>query len=82
MVKDSTSSTARRAEHFSSVRHMVKNHMSVVIAFSQLLEQELEKKSIDRDAARAHLLRVSDRAKKLVEEIDTTLSEEVASRLD
>lgn len=82
MGKDLNTSTTRRIEHFGSVRHMVKNHMSVIIAFSQLLEQDLHKQSIDQSVMLSHVAKISTRAKKMVEEIDQVLSEETASLLE
>lgn len=82
MVKDIKRSASKRVEHFSHVRHMVKNDMSVIIAFSQLLEQELKGQAIDQATALSHIAKISNRAKKVVGEIDHVLSEDTATRLD
>lgn len=67
--------------HFSDVRHTVKNHMSVVLAFAQLLQIELSKKNPDPKLAIEYLEKVDKRAKQTVEEIDKDLSEQKAIEL-
>lgn len=64
--------------HFSQVRHQVKNDMSVIIGFAQLLEVEIKKscgESEYTDTLLQKLRTIDQRAKKVVREIDVNLAD-------
>lgn len=72
------SSPTDLATHFAEVRHKVKNDMSVIIGFTQLLQGEVQKACAKSDAVEKILqqLKIIDqRAKKVVEDIDTSLAD-------
>jgi hypothetical protein len=81
MVTDPQPLSNSTADYFSEVRHGIKNHMSVVLAFTQLIEVELAKLKGDKSTIESYLEKISKRAHKVVDQVDIDLSEDVATRL-
>ncbi len=72
------SSLTELVEHFAEVRHQVKNDMSVIIGFTQLLQIEIERtcgKTESVEKLLQQLKIIHQRARKVVEEIDVNLAD-------
>jgi nitrogen-specific signal transduction histidine kinase len=59
------------------LRHDLKNHLSVIIAFAQLLHRELP--NLPHEKAIELIQKIEERAQKIVKEIDVNLADEVSS---
>jgi hypothetical protein len=67
---------AEIADNLAQIRHAIKNHMSVIIAFTQLTQATLQKNKTSSEQVEQFLTTIDQRARKVVDEIDHSLRPE------
>jgi|GEM_PF-2538918 len=78
-MKDNNEVILVQKQRLRDIRHTLKNHLSVILAFNQLIQVEIEKNHIVTDQLKEYAQKVEQRAKKMVSEIDDQLNEQLAN---